>query len=220
MVHDPPHRRWPAILTAAAIGYTTGTVLTRHALIRQLTAARAIAELDPLTGLPNRRALITEVHARLAAGTPTVLALLDLDDFKTVNDTYGHPVGDDLLTVVATRLRTAAAPDGYAARLAGDEFVVLFTGHGTDPAGTVTGLLSMLAEPVHLPAATLRPHASAGVATTGHTCSSWRDLITRADRALYRAKASGKHVAVYDHIDTADPDETPARPYQRRRSRC
>jgi diguanylate cyclase (GGDEF)-like protein len=207
MVHPPPYRRWPAILAAAALGYTIGTVLTRQALIRQVAAARAIADRDPLTGLPNRRALIAEVGARLATGTPTVLVLLDLDDFKAVNDTYGHPVGDDLLTVVATRLHTAVAPHGYAARLAGDEFVVLFTGHGGEPADTVTGLLRTLAEPVELRAATLRPHASAGVATSGHTRSSWRQLITRADRALYRAKTSGKHVAVYDHSDAANPDE-------------
>lgn len=219
MVNDPPHWRWPAILAAAAIGYTIGTVLTRQALIRQVAAVRAIAELDPLTGLPNRRALIAELHARLTTGIPTVLVLLDLDDFKTVNDTYGHPVGDDLLIVVATRLRSAVAPDGYAARLAGDEFVVLFTGHGAEPVDTVTGLLTTLAEPVHLAAATLRPHASAGVATSGHTCSSWRQLIARADRALYRAKASGKQVAVYDQSDAADSDEPLHPPRERRRNR-
>lgn len=215
MVVEPLHRRWPAVLAAAALGYTVGTVLTRRAVTRQVTAARALADRDPLTGLPNRRALIAEVGTRLTTGTPTVLVLLDLDGFKTVNDTYGHPVGDDLLTVVAARLRTAVAPDGYAARLAGDEFVVLLPRRNAESTYAVTALLGRLGEPVALAAATLRPRASAGVATTSDSCASWRELITRADRALYRAKASGKNVAVYDR---SDPGTSTRRsgPYRRR----
>ncbi|HEY2672238.1 MAG TPA: GGDEF domain-containing protein [Rugosimonospora sp.] len=219
MVHDPPRRRWPALLTAGMLGYTAGTLVTRQTLLRQVATFRALAEHDPLTGLPNRRALLAEAHTRLATRTPTVLALLDLDDFKTVNDTWGHPVGDELLTVVATRLRTAAAPGGYVARLAGDEFVMLLPDRGADPAAAVTAILSVIAEPVHLDAATLRPHASAGVATTAHTGSSWPHLIAAADRALYQAKARGTHVAVHDHGSAAGDHEPSPRPRRRRRDR-
>jgi diguanylate cyclase (GGDEF)-like protein len=215
MMYALSQRQWPAVLATALFGYTAGTFVTRQTLLRQVAIARASAEQDPLTGLPNRRGLLTEVRARLTAHTPTVLALIDLDDFKTVNDTYGHTAGDDLLTVVGARLRTAVASHGYAARLAGDEFVLLLSDGGGDPAAIVGAVLSVLAEPVELALATLRPQASAGVVTTGNGSVTWRNLITRADHALYQAKANGKNIAIYHHGSNEIPRSAP----QRRRNR-
>jgi diguanylate cyclase (GGDEF)-like protein len=217
--HDRPtdsHPGWPAQLIAAALGFTFGVITTRRRSRRQLAAARAQALHDPLTGLPNRRAALAEVHTRLAGG-PFLLALLDLDDFKQVNDSHGHLVGDDLLRIVAARLYLAIPPDGFAARLAGDEFLILLPDHDGDPADMITAVLTLLAQPVTIAAATLRPHASAGVATTAGGAASWRQLLARADHALYRAKATGHTVAVHDL--QLDPPTTPdgPRPHTRRR---
>jgi diguanylate cyclase (GGDEF)-like protein len=181
-----------------------------------LAAAQAEAMHDPLTGLPNRRAAVAEFHARLAGG-PFVLALIDLDGFKHVNDTYGHPAGDDLLCIVAARLHRAIPPDAFAARLGGDEFLILLRDTGGDPTTAITVILTLLAEPVRIAAATLRPHASAGVATSHGGAASFRQLIKRADQALYRAKTSGHTVAVHDpHLDPPATPDTP-RPRTRRR---
>jgi diguanylate cyclase (GGDEF)-like protein len=233
-------RRNPAVVLAAAVvgtvvgtavGAAVGTVVTRARLSRQLAAAhadaaawRADALHDPLTGLPNRRAAIAEVTARLADQTPFLLTLIDLDDFKTVNDRYGHLTGDDLLAEVGARLHTAVPTDGFLARLAGDEFLILLPDHGGDPANMLAPVLALLAEPVRIRAATLRPHACAGAATTTGGAYTWRDLLARADQALYRAKTTNCGVAVYDpHLDTPASDaadgDTARRPRVRRRDR-
>jgi len=209
------HPCWPALLAAAVAGYTIGAVTTRARYRPRLAAAHAQATHDPLTGLPNRRAAVAAVHTRQGSG-PFLLALLDLDNFKQVNDTHGHLTGDDLLRVVATRLRTATAPDGFVARLGGDEFLILLPDLGGDPTDAITAVLVLLAEPVTLGTATLQPRASAGVATT-RGATSWRHLLARADHALYRAKAHGHTAVTYTpHLDTPSTQDSP-RPHPRRR---
>jgi diguanylate cyclase (GGDEF)-like protein len=210
-----------AVVLAAALG-TAGaaivTTLATRALRRHLKAARAEAAAwradalhDALTGLPNRRAAIAEVDSRLAHGGRFLLALVDLDRFKTVNDTYGHPAGDHLLAVIAARLHVAIPPDGFAARLGGDEFLVLLTDDGTDPAAAITPVLQLLTQPVRIGTATLRPHACAGVAATDPP-TTWRRLIANADQALYHAKSTAAGVAVYSpHLDTVTTDDTTRR---------
>src|SRR5262249_59557138 len=90
---------------------------------------RTQAESDPLTGLPNRTLLLGRLESALAisreAGSDLAIIFVDLDDFKTVNDTYGHDVGDQLLIAVAGRLNDLAQPDDLVARLGGDEFVLM-----------------------------------------------------------------------------------------------
>ncbi|MEV4199374.1 GGDEF domain-containing protein [Micromonospora globbae] len=216
-----------ATILGAVLGAAAGVAVTRSWRSRQLAAALADAATwrtealhDPLTGLPNRRAAVAEVHRRLADHRAFLLALLDLDDFKTVNDTHGHPTGDDLLTVVAACLTVAVSPGGFVARLGGDEFLVLLPDHGGDPAGALTPVLALLAQPVRIGAATLRPHASAGVAATADGAIGWHQLTARADRALYRAKTTEAAVAVYDpRLDTPTTDDGPRRPRIRRRDR-
>jgi diguanylate cyclase (GGDEF)-like protein len=217
--HDHPsasHPRWSRLMAAVLFGYAIGAFSTRQRCRTRLTAARTEATHDPLTGLPNRRAAVAEVNARLSGG-PFVLALLDLDDFKSVNDALGHSVGDDLLRVVAARLYVAIPPEGFAARLGGDEFLILLPDDGGDHVDTVTTVLALLAEPVHIGAATLRPHASAGVVTTASGAVSFRQLIEHADLALYCARACGHAVAAYD--PQRDPPSTPGSPRPRIRRR-
>jgi len=94
----------------------------------RLRELKALASQDPLTGLSNRRALLAALAAAtdsLPSGDKHVLFLIDLNDFKCVNDLYCHAVGDQVLQVVADRFRTAARPSDVMARLGGDEFAVL-----------------------------------------------------------------------------------------------
>lgn len=218
MLPTPGRRRWLPLLAAAMAGYTAGAITTGR-LRRQRDAARHAAAHDHLTGLPNRRAAIAHVDALLTARTSFRLVLVDLDDFKSINDVHGHLVGDDVLTTVAARLRYAAAPYGFAARLAGDEFLLALPDPHDDH--TVRAVLAPLAEPVPAGAATVRPRASAGVATTSDHVSTWRDLFARADQALYRAKNTGDGIAFYhpDRDGLPHVAEAPQLSGRRRRTR-
>lgn len=182
-----------AVALAAACA-TAGVVVAIHArrrlaaARRQLAAARYAATHDPLTGLLNREGL-ARAWPGLVPARP-VVALLDLDGFKAVNDQYGHAAGDALLTAIAGRLYEQV--HGVAARLGGDEFVaVLLTTQ------TLPRLAEALAAPVTLPdGATVRVSASIG---TSH--SDDQDLtaaLARSDAAMYRAKATGGGIAAYD----------------------
>jgi diguanylate cyclase (GGDEF)-like protein len=161
----------------------------------ELAAARHAADHDSSTRLPNRAAAQRELRRRVASLEPTFVALLDLDGFKSVNDTYGHACGDDLLTVVAARLARVAACGGFAARLGGDEFLLLVAGAG-DPVPMLSAVRAALAEPVGLAAGTFRPSASIGV-TTAAGDASWRRLLGEADAALYQAKRALAGVVAY-----------------------
>ncbi|MEM9465927.1 MAG: EAL domain-containing protein [Actinomycetota bacterium] len=148
---------------------------------------------DELTGLANRRRLHSVCEQQLDGAESTAVILLDLDRFKLVNDSLGHDRGDELLIVVADRLRLAIRPGDTVARLGGDEFAIVLAGP-TDvfEAGRVADRLQrLLGEPVQLGAQTIFPSASLGIAVAddGSTVS---DLMRRADTAMYRAKAGGR----------------------------
>ncbi|GIF37090.1 diguanylate cyclase (GGDEF)-like protein [Actinoplanes xinjiangensis] len=163
------------------------------AALREQEALRAELEHrathDPLTGLGNRAAL-TEALT-VAVGRPPGargwLLLLDLDGFKEVNDTLGHPVGDELLVALGTEFRRLAA-DGLVARLGGDEFAVIVPGAALDTADT---LLHAAARDRTLGGHPVRVSASIGVLALDdvHTCA---DALRDADVALYAAKAAGR----------------------------
>ncbi|MFI5493707.1 diguanylate cyclase domain-containing protein [Actinoplanes sp. NPDC051859] len=147
---------------------------------------------DPLTGLANRALFQERLHA---ATTATVL-LLDLDDFKPVNDELGHHVGDELLIAVAERLRGCVRGTDTVARLGGDEFALLLPADLTDT-GPHQGdlmaarILDAFAEPARTSAGPLTIKASIGVATGRTTDHS--ELLRRADEAMYLAKRDGKN---------------------------
>ncbi len=151
---------------------------------------------DPLTGLPNRVGFIETVQSVLddpRAPSPTVL-LLDLDDFKTVNDGLGHSFGDELLTVVADRLRTSLRLSDHAARLGGDEFAVLLRDAytQTDVQHVADRLLDDLRKPVVMRGEDVNLSASIGVAMAGESDDA-EDLLRNADAAMYQAKDEGKN---------------------------
>ncbi|MEU4427112.1 GGDEF domain-containing protein [Actinoplanes sp. NPDC024001] len=147
---------------------------------------------DPLTGLGNRAMLGEQLQQ---AGRPTVL-LCDLDGFKDVNDTYGHPAGDGLLVEVSQRLRAVTPADAVLARLGGDEFVVLLpAGLDGDAMPLARGVVAALAEPYLIDGHLLHVTTSIGLLVTDGPADG-SDLLRDADLALYAAKNAGKNVVV------------------------
>ncbi len=153
---------------------------------------------DALTGLANRALMATEIADALVElrneGRPAAVMLLDLDDFKTVNDSLGHAAGDHLLIEVADRIRGCLREDDVAARLGGDEFAVLLRGaSGLEAAVDVAGrLLAALEQPVVLQGREAMVHASIGIAELVGTGGD-NEVLRNADAAMYRAKEAGKN---------------------------
>lgn len=145
---------------------------------------------DELTGLANRRRLERELRDR--EGDARAVVMIDLDDFKQINDQLGHARGDDVLVAVGSAIAAAVRPDDLPVRLAGDEFVVLVA---TDDPRTVSAVASRIAETIgripsglaHAP----RVGASIGVAISGAHGGGPYDLVRAADRHLYDAKRAG-----------------------------
>jgi diguanylate cyclase (GGDEF)-like protein len=171
-----------------------------HQVILAEKGCHAHAELehrahhDHLTELPTRAKFIGAVDQALAAGKATAVLNVDLDDFKQVNDCYGHAAGDELLVQVAERMTAVTAGRGLAGRLGGDEFAVLLTDltERSDAERVAAQLCAALAAPVTLSVATVTVGASIGVAVAdpGVTVT---ELTRRADIAMYAAKVAGKN---------------------------
>lgn len=157
-----------------------------------------LASNDPLTGLPNRTIFVSElsqaIERRSRHGEHFAVFYLDLDHFKDVNDTLGHPVGDLLLRQVSERLRSSIREGDVAARFGGDEFAVLVTRlHRPDEAEALASrLLGKLSQPYSVSGTTLRSEASMGVAVSGERDSTAEEILAHADMALYRAKSDGR----------------------------
>lgn len=161
-------------------------------------SAAELARLDPLTGLPNRlllRERLEEALARLRmTGDPCALLLVDLDRFKPVNDTLGHPVGDALLIKVADRLRSAVRGADTVARIGGDEFVVLQTNAKqlSDTQALARRLVDLLSRTYMVEGQLLTIGASIGIALAPADGNDANSLLKNADLALYRAKSDGR----------------------------
>ncbi len=154
---------------------------------------RSMAEQDPLTGLANRRALLAAAQAALVEGRASCLLSIDLDHFKAINDTSGHSTGDEVLRVIAARLRRALRPGDLVARLGGDEFAVLLGGaDGLQTQDRAVRLLDTLGAPLQVGPRHLHVGASIGIACLDATVSSVEDLMINADLALYEAKRAGR----------------------------
>jgi diguanylate cyclase (GGDEF)-like protein len=152
-----------------------------------------MAMQDPLTGLANRSALLTALKSAQsdgAADTPVIL-LLDLDAFKSINDTQGHSAGDRVLITVAERIRNAVRATDVVARLGGDEFAVVMPATGADQA-TIVGqrILAALKEPIELPDRIIRCGASLGL-SVGDAGQAPEEMLMQADVAMYASKAEG-----------------------------
>jgi diguanylate cyclase (GGDEF)-like protein len=178
-------------------GFTgVGTDLTD--VRRSEDRAARLARFDPLTGLANRMTIRETLEEALRSqgksGHDCALLLLDLDQFKSVNDTLGHPVGDRLLEQVADRLRTLVGNDGRVGRLGGDEFAIVVHGECSRQAlsALAARVIDYLSAPYSIDGHRIVVGASVGIAVGSHDGQSVDALMRNADLALYAAKGDGR----------------------------
>ncbi|HLH65463.1 MAG TPA: diguanylate cyclase [Solirubrobacteraceae bacterium] len=177
-----------------------------YAFARDITERRRteqqlthLAYHDPLTGLPNRALLRRQLELAVArarrAGGAVALMFVDLDEFKTVNDSLGHAAGDQLLTAVAARLRSVLRDTDVLARQGGDEFLVVLSDLGEDAAAVAervgAKLLRSLREPFEIAGTSVRTSASVGASIYPDDAADLDALLRHADGAMYRSKAAG-----------------------------
>jgi diguanylate cyclase (GGDEF)-like protein len=170
--------------------------------LHETTARQSVT--DELTGLANRRAfddaLASEIERNKRFGTDLGLVLIDLDNFKTVNDTYGHQQGDLVLREVARVLRDGSREIDFPARYGGEELAVVLPGTDLEGAFNRAERIREQIEQAHIPrldgGGTLTVTASCGVAATRSTGADGRLLVQAADGALYEAKRAGKNMSV------------------------
>jgi diguanylate cyclase (GGDEF)-like protein len=155
---------------------------------------------DALTGLPNRLNLLEAVEHEIASGTDSVAVLyLDLDRFKTVNDTWGHSAGDELLSEFSRRLAGAIRPQDLAARIGGDEFAVLVRDVDAEGAVVVARrMLDTIDGTYTLSCGDVACHVSVGIAVGGAGTTSGEDLLRNADIAMYSVKRSERSFTLYE----------------------
>jgi diguanylate cyclase (GGDEF)-like protein/PAS domain S-box-containing protein len=197
--HRTGERIWVAE-TAWAIRDGPGAMLGFEGTIVEATerkrAEERIAHLarhDPLTGLANRQRFVEALGAALAAGERLAVLFLDLDRFKAVNDTLGHPAGDALLRAVAERLTALAGPEDVVARFGGDEFAILRRDAGAaEAAAFAEGALAALDAPIRIEGREIGLGAGLGVALAPQDAADPAALMQAADIALYRAKGQGR----------------------------
>ncbi len=172
-------------------------------LIAEAVSESDASETDPLTGLPGRAGFLERLEActvqAKADGTMAALLLIDLDHFKTVNDTLGHAVGDRLLCEVARRLSACLPAGGFVARIGGDEFAVIQPDiAGADQASELAQAIeTVLAEPVMSQGQALHTGGSIGITLFPEHAKKAEDLLKGADLALYRAKSLGRGCAAF-----------------------
>jgi diguanylate cyclase (GGDEF)-like protein len=190
---------------AGLVGTLARDVAKRRALEAQLSYQ---AFHDPLTGLTNRRRFVEAAETALAGreSPGSVAALfLDLDDFKTINDSLGHAAGDSLLIAIAARLASDLRPTDVAARIGGAEFGILLVDitDASYAVGVAERLLARLAAPVDLDGVTVEVGVSVGIAFDGAAMGTVDALLGDADVAMYQAKALGKgRLHVFDPAST------------------
>jgi len=181
-------------------------IVDRSEAARRAALREHEASHDPLTGLPNRTLFLDRLEHALARARrsmrPLAVVFLDLDDFKLINDTRGHDVGDLMLVALTPKLASALRPGDTIARFGGDEFVVLcedLTGEA-DAIGIATRIAEASSAPVRVGGVEHTITVSAGVALVGDPATaSPAGLLRDADAAMYRAKAGGKgRVAMFD----------------------
>jgi len=197
MVEEEIAEQLPDLLSDLANIREAGKRLTElvATLEQEVAHARTLASVDPLTGIPNRRAFFERGGHLFADVDPVSLILLDIDRFKHINDHYGHLVGDEVLAAVVERFQRAVRDHDMLARLAGDEFVLLLPGATYDVAMAVAARLrqKVTNEPVRTSGGLVSVTVSLGVAERGEATPELKDLVEAADVAMYNAKRTGRN---------------------------
>jgi diguanylate cyclase (GGDEF)-like protein len=165
--------------------------------LRNLALAEARAQTDPLTGLPNKRAIeetVKRMHAHaMRVSSPLSVLIVDLDHFKRVNDTYGHSRGDDALASTAVTMSASVRESDFVGRMGGEEFIVLLPDTPNDAAVLVAQKLRQAIEVLDVPGVPGGITASVGVATYPDDAIESDAVLRLADRALYLAKKLGRN---------------------------
>jgi diguanylate cyclase (GGDEF)-like protein/PAS domain S-box-containing protein len=159
---------------------------------------KRLAYHDPLTNLPNRQLLDDRLEQAAArcrrVGRCLAVMLLDLDDFKLINDSLGHGAGDELLCQVSRRLNLIVRDSDTVARLGGDEFVMLFdVASAEDASALAERALETISAPVLIQGHSIVTHLSVGISLLPDDADDWRRMLRNADLAMYAAKAAGKN---------------------------
>ncbi|MEM8752348.1 MAG: diguanylate cyclase [Pseudomonadota bacterium] len=195
-----------------------GRPITMISLREMHLACRELQELastDPLTGLANRREFMTildnEIKRHRRFHAPFAVAMLDIDHFKSVNDTYGHDVGDEVLKTLASRLTDSLRAYDVVGRLGGEEFAVIFPStEFADGASICERLLGRIRdEPIETAAGPLQITASVGMTSSMTANANGRDYLKKADELLYLAKGSGRDRLAADAFELAVVSEPP-----------
>jgi diguanylate cyclase (GGDEF)-like protein len=187
------------------------TLSVSRGLRRQLAVNAWSARHDALTGLPNRAFFLARVEEAAAqagrTGRPALVAMMDLDHFKDLNDTLGHSRGDELLVKLARRLDAALTCPGTVARLGGDEFGIVLR-EVEDPQDALTRLATLVAEEIEVGGLPLSAAPSVGYVLVADAATSAETLMQRAEVAMYAAKADHTVVVEYsadqEHFAAAD----------------
>jgi diguanylate cyclase (GGDEF)-like protein len=186
-------RSLPVMAAALLIAILASIMLLRRSYTA-IAHINRVASLDSLSELPNRRALRRITQRALRDHSEVALAFIDLDGFKSVNDLYGHGVGDELIIACAHYIANISTNPGSAARLGGDEFAMLAYGPQAHERLTaaIDGLLRRLREPFHIGERSISIGASIGLASRSTAGQSAGELMRQADVAVYAAKRDGK----------------------------
>ncbi len=197
------HPQWAAI---SAVADAAGTVSNYIAIYSDLTEHKAaqdriqfLAQHDPLTGLPNRMLLQDRLTVAIAAaareGHEVGVLFIDLDRFKTINDSLGHSVGDELIKGVTKRLQDAVRESDTVSRLGGDEFIVVLhrIRRSEDAAHVADAVLAQLTAPFNIAGKELRVTASIGISVFPADGEDEEGLIKNADTAMFHAKERGRN---------------------------
>jgi diguanylate cyclase (GGDEF)-like protein len=186
--------------TLLLASFFLASALLLSALRAALDREKALARTDPLTGLGNRRAFEERVDLEIQRAArfnrPLTLALIDVDDFKAINDRQGHAAGDRVLVLLADRLRSNLRSIDLISRVGGDEFVALFT--ETDVAAARAAVFKLLNETRNqMTEKGIAVGFSVGVVTFGSAPDSVSTMMKAVDDLMYRAKQSGKNQVVF-----------------------
>jgi diguanylate cyclase (GGDEF)-like protein len=200
-VRDPRDQRVPNVETVQTLEIFALQAVTALQSARQYEEIRRLTFIDGLTAAYNHRffqeALAKEVHRSARAGREFALAMLDIDNFKRINDTFGHPVGDEILKGLVDEMMTNARDTDVVARYGGEEFAIIFADtpalSARDAGNRMRELVAKREIVVPSIGRTLRVTMSIGVAVYPHDGATTTDLVARADAALYFAKKNGKN---------------------------
>jgi diguanylate cyclase (GGDEF)-like protein len=212
-VRDPHDRKVPTLEKVQTLEIFAVQAVTALQSARQYDEIKRLTFIDGLTPAYNHRyfqeQIVKEIHRHERTGHDFALAMLDIDNFKRINDTFGHPVGDEILKGLVDELMSNARDTDVVARYGGEEFAIIFPdtpqASARDAATRMLDLIARREFPMPQIGRTLRVTVSVGVAVYPHDGTTATDLVARADNALYFAKKNGKNqVAMAEEIGDAD----------------